>query len=120
MCTSGRGSFTSPPNKKDNGPMMKRLVSLSSSLLSASLAVFCCLCLLLATERRAYAYIDPGQGMMALQSLGALLATAGYVLRRRIAALFGRSRAPETPVEKIGHRVVLPSAARADSKRSAA
>jgi hypothetical protein len=83
--------------------------------LSISLAVFCCLCLLVATERRAYAYIDPGTGMMALQTITASLAAAGYFMRRKIAALFGRKKSTES--------VVIPSAsvqAQKDDTRSAA
>jgi hypothetical protein len=81
--------------------------------LSISLAVFCCFCLMIATERRAYAYIDPGTGMMALQTITASLAAAGYFMRRKIAALFGRKKPAES--------VVLPAAtARKDDTRSAA
>ncbi len=61
--------------------MMKRLISVS-------LAMFSCACLLLATERRAMAYIDPGSGLLALQSLGSMAAAAGFFLRRRIMGLF--------------------------------
>ena len=61
-------------------------------LLSISLAVLTCLFLLLATERQALAYVDPGSGMIALQSLASILAAAGYFLRRRILALFGRKK----------------------------
>jgi hypothetical protein len=68
---------------------MKRLISFS-------LAVFTCLCLLIATERQALAYVDPGSGMVALQSLASILAAAGYFMRRRIAALFGRKKPEET------------------------
>jgi len=60
--------------------------------LSISLAGFCCLCLLMATEHRAYAYIDPGSGLLAIQSMFAALGAAGYFLRRRIAAIFGRKK----------------------------
>ena len=86
---------------------MKRFISIS-------LAVFCCLCLVIATERRAYAYIDPGTGMMALQTITASLAAAGYFMRRKIAALFGRKKPAES--------AVLPStpAARKEDTRSAA
>jgi hypothetical protein len=61
-------------------------------LMSVSLAVFTFLCLLVATERQAMAYVDPGSGMLALQSLASVLAAAGYFMRRRILALFGRKK----------------------------
>lgn len=69
---------------------MKRCISIS-------LSVFTCLCLLLASERRALAYVDPGQGLLAIQSAGAVLAAAGYYMRRRILSLFGRKK----PVQSV-------------------
>jgi len=66
--------------------------SLLRRVVSLSLAAFCCVCLLVATERQAYAYIDPGSGLLALQSFFAGLAAAGYFLRRRIGLLFGRGK----------------------------
>ena len=72
--------------------------------LSLSLAIFSCLCLLLATERRALAYVDPGSGLLALQSAGAVLATFGYFMRRRVMALFGKKTAPLPVVVKTDSR----------------
>ena len=60
---------------------MKRLISFA-------LTLFCCLCLMLATERRAMAYVDPGSGLLALQSIGSILAAVGFFLRRHIKRLF--------------------------------
>ena len=85
---------------------MKRLFSLS-------LAVFCLICFVVATERRAYAYVDPGSGLLALQSFAAGLAAAGFYMRRRIAALFGRGKAK-------AETVVLPQTAQKDSNRNVA
>jgi hypothetical protein len=62
-------------------------------VLSLSLAVLCCFCLLLATERRALAYVDPGSGLLALQSIGSVAAAGIYFMRRRILALFGKKPA---------------------------
>jgi hypothetical protein len=64
---------------------MKRMIPLSLSLLT-------CVGLMLATERRAMAYINPGDGLLFVQSLGAALAAGAYFLRSRIAALFGRKK----------------------------
>jgi hypothetical protein len=61
-------------------------------LMSVSLTIFCCACLMLATERRAMAYVDPGSGLLALQSLGSLLAAAGFFMRRRIMGLFNKKK----------------------------
>jgi len=89
---------------------MKRLISLS-------LTVFCCVCLLVAMERRAYAYVDPGSGLMALQTAAAGLAAAGYYLRRRIAALFGRGKKPAASVVLSAPKLVP---VRKDDSRNAA
>jgi hypothetical protein len=67
-------------------------------LISFLLAVFTCLCLLVATERQALAYVDPGSGMLALQSLASIAAAAGYFMRKRIRALFARKKTAEAPV----------------------
>jgi hypothetical protein len=53
-------------------------------------------CLSLSMERRAYAYIDPGSGLLLLQTVGAIMAGALFTLRRRIKALFTRSRPSDT------------------------
>jgi hypothetical protein len=77
---------------------MKRLISLS-------LTIFTCLCLVVATERRAMAYVDPGSGLLALQSLASVMAAAGFFLRKRIMGLFTRKKplttiAPPVSVRK--------------------
>jgi hypothetical protein len=61
-------------------------------LISVSLTIFCCACLMLATERRAMAYVDPGSGLLALQSIGSMLAAAGFFMRRRIMGLFNKKK----------------------------
>jgi hypothetical protein len=61
-------------------------------------AMLCCLCLSL--ERRAYAYIDPGSGLLMLQAAGTVLTGVLFTLRRRIKALFTRSKPTETSVNK--------------------
>lgn len=48
-------------------------------------------CLLLCMERRAYAYIDPGAGLTALQAASATVFGVLYFLRRRIKRLFKRN-----------------------------
>jgi len=59
-------------------------------LASISLAVFIFFCMLIATERQAYAYVDPGSGLLALQGLASGMAATAYFLRRRIMNLFTR------------------------------
>jgi hypothetical protein len=57
-------------------------------LLSISFTVFILICMIGATERTAYAYVDPGSGLLALQSFAAVAASFGYVMRRKIRTLF--------------------------------
>ncbi len=47
--------------------------------------------LLVFSEKAAYAYVDPGSGLVICQSLGAMLAGAAFYLRRRLKMLFGRA-----------------------------
>jgi len=59
-------------------------------LLSVSLGIFITLCLLIGTERRAWGYVDPGSGLVALQTLASVAAAYAYIVRRRIRAFFTR------------------------------
>jgi hypothetical protein len=45
---------------------------------------------LLLAERPAYAYADPGSGLLAIQAAGSALVATGWYLRRKIYALFHR------------------------------
>jgi hypothetical protein len=51
---------------------------------------------LLLFEQSAYAYTDPGTGLLAIQAAGSAMVAAGWYLRRKIYALFhrGASRKP--------------------------
>ncbi len=55
------------------------------------------LCLSLSLERRAYAYVDPGSGLLMLQAAGTILTGVLFTLRRRIKALFTRNKPAEAP-----------------------
>ncbi len=46
----------------------------------------------LGLERRAYAYVDPGSGLLMLQAAGTILTGVLFTLRRRIKILFTRSK----------------------------
>ena len=70
---------------------MKRLLSFASFALGCVV----CVCVLIATEQRAMAmYVDPGSGLLALQSAASVMAAAAFFLRRKIRAVFGK-RKPE-------------------------
>jgi hypothetical protein len=84
--------------------MMKRTLI---QLASFSLAAICCFGLIVATEPQAHAYIDPGSGLLALQSAGAAMAALGYFLRRRIRAIFGKKTPEAIPPASVP--VTLPS-----------
>jgi len=65
-------------------------------LLSFALGCVACACVLIATERRAMAmYVDPGSGLLALQSAASVMAAAAFFLRRKIRAVFGRRKAED-------------------------
>jgi hypothetical protein len=57
----------------------------SYAVLTVSL-VFSLVCLF---ERPAYAYIDPGSGILACQALSAFFAGTVYYFRQRVKRLFG-------------------------------
>lgn len=64
----------------------------------AALAVLMFLVVAFVFERRAYAYTDPGSGLLALQYLLSLAAGGLFYFRRSLARLF-RSRSRENPPE---------------------
>jgi hypothetical protein len=45
-------------------------------------------------ERPAYAYADPGTGLLAVQAVGSALVATGWYLRRKIFSFFGSGGAP--------------------------
>ena len=56
----------------------------------------------LALERRAYAYVDPGSGLLMLQAAGTVVTGVLFTLRRRIKSLFTRTPSSLSPaVEAI-------------------
>jgi hypothetical protein len=62
-------------------------------ILSFALGCIVCVCVLIATEQRAMAmYVDPGSGLLALQSAASVMAAAAFFLRRKIRAVFGFRR----------------------------
>lgn len=63
-------------------------------LLSFSLTLFTAFCLAIASAKPAYAYVDPGSGFLAVQTLASVGAAFGYFLRRRIRSLFSRKASP--------------------------
>ena len=60
------------------------------TLLRVPAIVLILLGLVLLFERPAYAYVDPGTGLLAIQAVGSALAAGGWYLRRRIVSLLRR------------------------------
>ena len=58
--------------------------------ISFFLSLFIGICLFFASEHQAWGYVDPGSGLLALQSIASVLAAAGFFLRRQIRARFPR------------------------------
>lgn len=51
-------------------------------------------------ERPAYAYADPGTGLLAVQAAGSALVATGWYLRRKIYALFHSGEAHRSEPEQ--------------------
>jgi len=51
-------------------------------------------------EHRAYAYTDPGTGLLAIQTAGSALIAAGWYLRRKIYAVMRRISPDKYPMEE--------------------
>jgi hypothetical protein len=64
---------------------MKRFISIS-------LGIFIALCMMIGSERRAWGYVDPGTGLIALQTMASVAAAYAYYVRRRIRAFFSRKK----------------------------
>jgi len=69
------------------------------SFISVSLAIIGALCLLVGSEKLAWGYVDPGSGLLTLQTLTSVIGASIYLLRRRILAMFqsGDNPAREVP-----------------------
>jgi hypothetical protein len=52
-------------------------------------------------ERPAYAYADPGTGLLAIQAFGSALVASGWYLRRKIYALFHRGDVAKADGERL-------------------
>ena len=80
--------------------------------ISVSLTVLITFCMIVSSERRAWGYVDPGSGLIALQTFASVIAAYAYFVRRRIMEFFRRKKATPT--------VVLPVASETGDTREAA
>lgn len=83
---------------------MKRVISIS-------LGIFITLCMIVGSERRAWGYVNPGSGLIALQGIASVAAAYAYYIRRRIRTFFSRKKEPA---------IVLPVATKAGESSEAA
>jgi hypothetical protein len=67
-------------------------------LFSISLGIFITLCLIIGSERRAWGYVDPGSGLIALQGVASVAAAYAYIVRRRIRSWFTRKEDKPTGI----------------------
>lgn len=81
-------------------------------LISVSLTIFITLCMIVGTERRAWGYVDPGSGLIALQTFASVAAAYAYFVRRRIREFFRR--------KKVSPTVILPVASEQANSREVA
>ncbi len=81
-------------------------------LISSSLTLLITFCLLVATDRRAWGYVDPGSGLIALQTFASVGAAYAYFIRRRIRAFFASKEQAET--------VAMPAATDSSESREVA
>jgi hypothetical protein len=60
--------------------------------ISTFLGFFIAVCMIVGSERRAWGYVDPGSGLIALQTIASVAAAYAYMVRRRIQAFFARRK----------------------------
>jgi hypothetical protein len=87
---SGRGTCQIRKSSTAHPSLLFRVIPLALIALGATLL----------SERQAYAYTDPGTGLLAIQAAGSALVATGWYLRRKIYALFHRT-APKTGPDEL-------------------
>jgi hypothetical protein len=65
-------------------------IEMTMNIKYAALTFLLFLALQFTFERRAYAYVDPGSGLLIMQGLGAICSGVIFYFRRRIRCLFSR------------------------------
>ena len=70
-----------------------------------------CFSLMIATAHQAFGYVDPGSGLLALQSAASVVAASAYFLRRRIRNLFLRTPDADKPALPVPPNDTTPAKA---------
>jgi hypothetical protein len=90
----GKNALYGIPARWASGANIQRFPESPSGVMKTLLRIFPLALMLLGAvllfERPAYAYADPGTGLLAIQAAGSALVAAGWYLRRKIYALFHR------------------------------
>lgn len=68
-----------------------------SILIYASLSILQLLFLLVAVQRPAYGYVDPGSGMLVVQFVGSVLSGGIFFLRKRLKQFFFPGKSTQAP-----------------------
>jgi hypothetical protein len=76
--------------------IMKRFISFS-------LAIVITLCMVVGSERRAWGYVDPGSGLIALQTIASVAAAYAYMIRRKIRSFFQRKKQDSSAVLPVAN-----------------
>jgi hypothetical protein len=71
-------------------PLKER--SYMKRFISFSLAALIAVCMIVGSERRAWGYVDPGSGLIALQTVASIAAAYVYMVRRKILSFFKRKK----------------------------
>ena len=69
---------------------------------TVSLGICIALLMVVGSERRAWGYVDPGSGLIAIQGVASVGAAYAYIVRKRIVAFFtckkpGAAALPDSP-----------------------
>jgi hypothetical protein len=76
---------------------MKRLVPVSLTIAIA-------ICMIVGSERRAWGYVDPGSGLIAIQGIASVAAAYLYMIRRRIIAFFSRKKESAAAILPVANK----------------
>jgi hypothetical protein len=87
---------------------MKRL---TFAALDLAICFAICFSLVVATAHQAFGYVDPGSGLLALQSAASVVAAGAYFLRRRIRSLFLRTSDADKPALPVPPNDTTPAKA---------
>jgi hypothetical protein len=87
--------------------VISKLIKPLFSVITVSLLLIQMLAILCALAKPAYAYVDPGSGLLAFQIISTTFAGAIFLVRKRLRQLFGRAiltRHPDPKSDTVSGR----------------